>query len=239
MTAPVELVRELLYYRDMNLLDHRDWGMITAFLAGGSIALPILAPFAVGSIIALGIHKLRTAARRRRIAGVSVPPLASTPGSTTLYGIARRFRGTVTSLLDDAHVLVQHAAVKDRHGAVLLRRTEATPFLLDVEGRGPVLVTGVTRMLAASILARRFSVRRGDPRLQRMGVPGDFGIAGDLEVASIVADGPALAVTGVIENETVADLAFHRDGGVIPVMRGRIGAPVLVEDRRLIAAAIF
>jgi hypothetical protein len=81
-------------------------------------------------------------------------------------------------------------------------------------------------------------VRRGDPRLEKMGVPGDFGIAGDLEIASIVADGPALAVTGVLEDEAVADLAFHRDGGRIPVMRGKIGAPVIVEDRRLVAAAI-
>ena len=49
---------------------------------------------------------------------------------------------------------------------------------------------------------------------------------------------PALAVTGVIEDEAVAELAFHRDGGRIPVMRGRVGAPVLVADRRLIAAGL-
>jgi hypothetical protein len=82
-------------------------------------------------------------------------------------------------------------------------------------------------------------VRRGDPRLEKMGVPGDFGIAGNLEIASIIADGPALAVTGVVEDEAVADMAFHREGGRMPVMRGKIGAPVLVEDRRLIAAAIL
>jgi len=240
MTAPVELVRELLYYRDMSVLDRRDWGMLTAFLAGGSIALPILAPFAIGGILALGIHKLRNLRAKRAIAGVTIPPFATTPGSTTLYGIARRFRGTVSSLFDSAPVLVEHAQVKDKHGAVLLRRTHATPFLLEVEGRsGPVLVTGVTRMIAASILNKKLHVRRGDPRLEKMGVPGDFGIAGELEVATIAADGPALAVTGVIEDEAVADLAFHRDGGNIPVMRGRVGAPVLVEDRRLIAAAIM
>jgi hypothetical protein len=239
MTAPVELVRELLYYRDMNVLDHRDWGLITAFLAGSSIALPILAPFAIGSIIALGINKLAKARQRRAIAGITVPPLPSLPGATTLYGIARRYRGTITSLVhESAPVLVEHAQVKDRHGAVLVRRTHATPFLLDVEGRGPVLVTGVTRVMAASILAQRTRVRRGDPRLEKMGVPGDFGIAGDLEIASIIADGPALAVTGIVEDEAVADMAFHRDGGQVLVMRGKIGAPVVVEDRRLIAAAI-
>jgi len=229
-TAPVELVRELLYYRDLNVLDRRDWGLLTAFLAGSSIALPILAPFAVGSILALGIHKLHKLRKRRAIAGVTIPPLATTPGATTLYGIARRFRGTVSSLIDSAPVLVEHAQVKDKHGAVLVRRTHATPFLLDVEGQGPVLVTGVTRMIAASILGKTLRVRHGDPRLEKMGVPGAFGIVGDLEISSIVADGPALAVTGLIEDEAVADLAFHRDGGRIPVMRGRVGAPVLVED---------
>ena len=30
MTAPVELVRELLHYRDMRILDPRDWGLITS-----------------------------------------------------------------------------------------------------------------------------------------------------------------------------------------------------------------
>lgn len=241
LTAPVELVRELLYYRDMNFLDHRDWGLITAFLAGSSIALPILAPFAVGSIIALGVHKLARARRRRAMAGVVVPPFMTTPGATTVYGVARRFRGTISSLVHDASapVLVEHAQVKDRYGAVLVRRTHAAPFLLEVHDRGPVLITGVTRVLAASILAQRTRVVRGDPRLEKMGVPGDFGITGDLEIASIIADGPALAVTGVLEDEAVAELAFHRDGGHIPVMRGKIGAPVLVEDRRLIAAAIL
>lgn len=238
-TAPVELVRELLYYRDMSVLDRRDWGLITAFLAGSSIALPILAPFAVGSMLALGLHKLHRLRKKAAIAGVTIPPIVTTPGATTLYGIARRFRGTVSSLIDSAPVLVEHAQVKDKHGAVLIRRTHATPFLLDVEGRGPILVTGVTRMMAASILGKKLHVQRGDPRLERMGVPGELAIAGDLEISTIVADGPALAVTGLIEDEAVADLAFHRDGGRIPVMRGRVGAPVLVEDRRLIAAVIM
>lgn len=239
MTAPVELVRELLYYRDVSALGRRDWGFVTAFLAGSSIALPALAPLAIGSMVALGLHRLHTARRRRAIAGVTIPPMATTPGATTLYGVARRFRGTVSSLIDSAPVLVEHAQVKDKHGSVLVRRTHATAFLLDALDRGPVLVTGITRMMAASIFARRVRVRRGDPRLEKMGVPDELGIAGDLEIASIAADGPALAVTGLIEDEAVADLAFHRDGGRIPVMRGRIGAPVLVEDRRMIAAAIL
>ncbi len=238
MTAPVELVRELLYYRDMRMIDRRDWGLITAFLAGSSLALPILAPFAVGSLIALGVDKIRKLRRRGGIAGISLPPPLPAPGATTLYGIARRFRGTVSSLIDEQHVLLEHAMVKDRHGAVLLRRTETMPFLLEVENRGPVLVTGVTRVKPTSLLSKKLVVERGDPRLERMGVPTEFAVAGDLEIASIFADGPGLAVTGVLEDESVAELAFHRDGGNIPTMRGRIGAPVIVEDPRLIAAAL-
>ena len=237
-TAPVELVRELLYYRDLSLLGRREWPLVTAFLAGSSFALPLLAPFAVGSMIALGVHRLRGARRRHAIAGISIPPAAAAPGAITLYGIARRFRSTVTSLVDDAPVLLEHAAIKDRSGAVLLRRTEAAPFLLDREERGLVLVTGVARMTAAHVLAQRLAVRRGDPRLEKMGVPRDLAITGDLEVSSVAADGPGLAVTGLVEDEAVAELAFHRDGGRIPVMRGRVGAPVLIEDRRLTAAAL-
>ncbi len=239
MTAPVELVRELLFYRDMQIGNHRDWTMVTAFLAGSSLAMPVLAPFAVGSIIALGIHKLRTRRRRQSIVGIDMPAVTAAHGSTTIYGVARRFRSTVTSILDDAPVLVEHAVVKDRKGAVLLRRCEAVPFLLElVDGSEPVLVTGVARVAAANAFAQRFAVKRGDPRLARMGVPADLAVAGELEVTSVAIDRADLAITGMIEQESVVELAFHRDGGRIPVMRGRTGAPVLVADRRLLAAGL-
>src|SRR3954464_284129 len=80
MTAPVELVRELLYYRDMRFNNHRDWGMLTAFLAGSSLALPILAPFAIGSLVALAVHKLRREQRRRSIVGIDMPIAAAPQG---------------------------------------------------------------------------------------------------------------------------------------------------------------
>jgi hypothetical protein len=231
-------VRELLHYRDMGLRHQREWALATAFLAGSSLALPLLAPFAVGSLLALGVNRLRGARRKRTIAGISIPPVTAAPGAVKRYGIPRRFRATVTSLVDDAPVLLEHAVIRDRRGAVLLRRTCAAPFLLEQGERGLVLVTGVARVATPHMLARRLAVRRGDPRLEKMGVPADLAISGDLEVASVVADGPALAVTGPIAHEAVAELAFHRDGGQIQVMRGRVGAPVLVEDRRLIAAAL-
>ena len=236
MTAPVELVRELLYYRDMKMVRGRDWGMITALIAGTSIAFPVLAPVAVGSMIALAINKLVSLRKRAAIAGIALPPVAAALNATTLYGTPRRFRGTVTSLVDDAPVLLEHAVVRDRAGAVLLRRTEGAPFLLESADRGPVLITGSARLTTLGSFARE--VKRGDPRLHRMGVPDDLALAGELQIATLGQDGPGLAVTGVVEEESVAELAFHRDGGQIPVMRGRIGAPVLVEDRRLVAVAL-
>jgi hypothetical protein len=238
-SAPLELVRELLYYRDMRLLRHRDWGLITAFLAGSSLALPILAPFAVGSGVLMGIDKLRKLRRNNTIAGIVIPPAIAAPEATTLYGVARRFRGSVPSLVDESPVLLEHAVIRDKRGAVLLRRSEVVPFLLDIEHRGPVLVTGVARMMSStSVLAQRVRIRRGDPRLSKMGVPVDLAVIGELEVASVTADGPHVSVTGILEDESIAELAFHRDGGRIPVMRGRVGKPILVEDPRLIAAAL-
>lgn len=224
--APVELVRELLYYRDMRF-GQRDWGMLTAFLAGSSLALPILAPFAIGSMIALGVTKLHGLRHRPSIVGIDMPIAAAPSGATTVVGVARRFRGTVSSLVGAVPVLVEHAVVRDRRGAVLLRRAEHAPFLLEIAGRGPILVTGGARLTSGDGIAQRRRVQRGDPALERMGVPADLAIAGELEVTSVAADG-GVSVTGVIEEEAVVELAFHRDGGRIAVMRGRAGAPVLV-----------
>jgi len=239
MIAPVELVRELLHYRDMRTIGSRDWGLVTALLAGSTLAFPVLTPIALGSICALGIHKLRTTLRPRdQIAGIAMPMTPAAVGARTVYGVARRFRATIASLIDDMPVLAEHAVVRDRTGSVLLRRSDGAPFLVDIEAEDAVLVTGFARVTSATVLARRIHLPRGDRRLARMGVPPDLAISGELEVTSVTPGGPALAVTGVVEEESVAELAFHRDGGRVPVMRGRAGAPVLVADRRLIAAAL-
>ena len=230
MIAPVELVRELLYYRDMRLVNQRDWGLVTAFLAGSSLALPVLAPFAVGSMIALGAAKWRARRQRSAINGVVVAPPPPQAGSTTIYGIARRFRA-------GGDVLLSHTSVSDTRGAVLVRRIEAQPFLLECAD-GPVLVTGAARLLAPSFVASRERIRRDDPRLRAMGVPTDFAIAGELEISRLEIDAAHVAVTGLLGTEAVADLAFHRDSGSISVLRGRPGAPVIVSDRRLVGVAL-
>jgi hypothetical protein len=234
MVAPVELVRELLYYRDMKMVSGRDWAFITALLAGSSIAIPILAPVALGSIVTLIAVKIAKL-RRSPIAAVDLPPVKSASGATTVYGIAHKFRSTVTSLVDAAPMLIEHATIRaKRSPSVLLRRIEHAPFLLElVDDGGTMLVTG-TMHVRSSLSMHHVWVKRGDPMLAKLGVPGDLAIAGALEIHRIAEEGPVLAVTGVVEDEAVAELAFHRDGGLTPVMRGVAGAPVIVEDRRLI-----
>jgi hypothetical protein len=241
MVAPVELVRELLRYRDMKMVSGRDWAFITAMIAGGSIAFPVLAPIALGSMVALGVSKLRELARRRAIAGIELPALQVSPDARTVIGRARKFRGTVSSMVGEAPVLLEHAVVKDKAGGVLIRRSTGTSFLLDREDEGPLLVAGVARLVAPGLFgtsAHREAIKRGDRRLRSMGVPADLAISGDLEISRLDESELLISVTGVIEEESVAELAFHRDGGQIPVMRGRAGSPVLVEDCRLLAAAV-
>src|SRR5262249_57139981 len=121
------------------------WGMIAALIAGGSIAFPVLTPVALASIAALGVHKLRTARKRRAIAGVELAPPQTAPGATAIAGTARLFRATVGSLFDRERVLAKHLEIRDRHGALLLRRTESAPFWLEpADGAEAVLVTGTT-----------------------------------------------------------------------------------------------
>jgi hypothetical protein len=242
MVAPVELVRELLRYRDMKISSGRDWAFITAMIAGASIAFPMLAPVALGSMVALGAAKIGQLRKRRAIAGIELPAPPIVRGARTEVGIARKFRSTVASVVDErAQVLLEHAIVSDAAGGVLIRRSAGTAFLLDRGEAGPLLVTGALRLVAPGLAGRAPAsepVTRGDPRLRRMGVPADLAIAGTLAVSALVEDDLAIAVTGVVEEEAVADLAFHRDAGRIAVMRGHAGAPVIVEDRRLVGAAL-
>src|SRR5512134_2145210 len=53
LVAPIPLIRDLLRYRDLSLAAERDLGLITALIAGGSVAVPILAPVALVSLAAL------------------------------------------------------------------------------------------------------------------------------------------------------------------------------------------
>jgi hypothetical protein len=244
----------------MKMASGRDWAFITAMIAGGSIAFPVLAPVALGSMLVLGATKLRELKRRALIAGIEMPALHRATGAHTVIGTARKFRATVASVLGEAQVLLEHAIVKDRAGDVLIRRSASTAFLLDRAhtasggasrsgeagptdraSGGPMLVTGAMRLVAPGLFGRtplREPIKRGDPRLRRMGVPADLAIAGELEASTLLEDDVEIAVTGIVEDEAIADLAFHREGGTVPVMRGTPGVPVLVEDLRLLAVGL-
>ncbi len=57
--------------------------------------------------------KLRGEARKRTMVGIALPSVVPPAGATTLHGIARKFRGTVASVLAAQPVLVGHAVVRD------------------------------------------------------------------------------------------------------------------------------
>lgn len=237
MVAPAELVRELLYYRDMKMVSGRDWAFITAMIAGGSIAFPVLAPIALGSIVALGVGKLRELQRRRTMVGVDLPVPSWRGSVEVVVGAPRRFRGTVQALAEDAAVLHQHIVVRDDAQRVLIRRSVGAPFLLDRADGERVLVTGAMRLVGRKRRADETPdahIDRHDRRLRAMGVPASFAIAGRLETLTVVEDDAPLAIIGVLEEEAVAELAFHRDGGTTRVMRGVAGAPLLAMDPGLV-----
>ncbi len=229
MVAPVELVRELLYYRDMKVITGRDWGMITALIAGSSIAFPVLTPVALASMAALGVHKLRTARKRRAIAGIELAPPVPPPGATAITGTAWRFRATVGSVLDREPVLAEHVELRDRSGALLLRRSASAPFWLEPEDGGePMLVLGVSRRWSTRPAPQRLEVRAAARALRELGVPDDLQVRGALEVATL-REATSVVVVGRLEHETIADLAFHRDGGRVQALHGTSGAPLVIN----------
>jgi len=225
MVAPVQLVRELLAYRDMKIVSARDWGMITGLLAGASIAFPVLTPFVVGSLVAATVQKARRMKAKKAVTGIEVPAPVIAMGATAVSGIARKMKACIASL-DGNDVLAEHAEIRDGDG-VILRRSAGAPFWLDRDGEPPVMVVGAMRRIG-HLPGHVREIERGDEVLARMGIPKDFAISGELEIASI-AEAMRVTVLGALEDEIIAEAAFHRDGGQVPVMRGRPGMPLLVS----------
>lgn len=244
--APVAIVRELIAHRTSRAhggAAGRHLGLAAAFLAGSALAAPALAPVALGVLAAAVGQRAHARRARRALPSAVLPAAAPPPGAVTLHGVARRFRATIASILDEAPLLLEHVAVVDRAGGVVVRWTASAPFWLELDAGAtaapsPVLVTGAARVAPASMLVRRVPVARGAARLAHLGLPPELLAAGALEVVAVPADAGELAVTGTIEEEALAELAFHRAGGRAAVMRGRAGAPVLVAERRLIAVGL-
>jgi len=244
MVAPMELVRDLLGYRDMRLAAERDLSLITALLAGGAFALPILLPFA---IVSVGALLVRVPLRRRReraiaerhVAAVTLPPPRPAPQAVTMIGAVRAFRSSLASIVDGTRVLAEEISIAlgdPRFGLeVLMRRSRHVPFLVQPAAGGPILIEGEVRILERippGIRTVRYgAVRRGDPLLDRMGIPPDMRIAGDLHCGRVIATQEhEVEVTGCIVEEPIPEFAFHRDPGVTRIMRGEPGRPVLVAN---------
>ncbi len=235
--APVELVRELLAYRDLSLAGERDLGMITALVAGSTFIFPILWPVAVAS---LGALVVRVPVRRWRdrdrianpVAGIVVPP-PHPPGDAVLKrGTVRRFRGEVRpSIWDDAPVLVEEIAIDAPEGGVLVRHARAAPFLFEGDDHLPVLVRGPVRLVPVPAWtegARK--IKPGDPLLAGLGLPTDLRVRGIAHRTRLV-EGMAVTIAvsrAGIGEEAIAEYAGLRDGGVTRVFRGVAGEPVLL-----------
>jgi len=242
MVAPIHLIRDLLGYRDLRLAAERDLGLVTALLAGGSLAVPILLPFAMVSLAALLVRvplrrRRERALAERHVAAVALPPPLPPPQAVTIIGTARPFRHTLPSLVDGNRVVAEEVSIAlgdPRFGLqVLMRRSRAVSFLVEPAAGGPIVIDGeirvIERLPPGTLAARYGRIRRGDPLLARMGVPDDMRIDGNLHGGRIEAGGPyEVEVTGRITEEPVAEFAFHRDPGVTRVMRGEPGRPVLV-----------
>jgi hypothetical protein len=244
MVAPLPLIRDLLRYRDMSLAAERDLGLVTALLAGGSIAVPILMPFALASLAALAVRVPLRRRRARRLANQDVSPVAPAPalpapGAVTRVGIARPLYGcAIPSLVDERPMLVEDVALASTGalGGMLFRASRSAPFLLETSGPDldrdrAIVITGVVRWVPNVPTAeiRRRAVHRGDPLLARLGLPDDLRLDAELAVDGLAPESAtSIEVNGVITEERVPELAMYREGAAVMVMRGEPGRPVLV-----------
>ena len=236
--APAELVRDLLTYRDLSLSAERDLGLITALLAGGSIAVPILLPFALVSLGALAVRvPLRRLRARRhaehRVAAIRIPPPAAPARAVSVSGTVRAFRGgTIRSIWDGAPVLAEEVVIEVGDG-VLLRHAAAAPFFVERDRGERVLVRGPIRLAAEPRWTeggRR--VRAADALPRAMGLPRGLRLRGVARRTRLIEGRPsAVAIaTGLESTEALPEHAGPREGGTTRILQGAPGAPVLVGD---------
>lgn len=231
MVAPLAGLRELMSYRDMNIVAERDMWMITALLAGGSIVMPFLLPV---SLLTLGASAVQARRRRRLrseqpIAAIAEIRALPAPSAITVQGPARPLRTPVRRPWDGGATIAAELAVR-WVGGLFLRATASAPFVLDTE-HGAVIVTGVIRFAPPLLKYRVASPPEtgGDePRLAALGVPPDWRFAGIIHVDEVT-DRAVVRVTGVANEEPVPERSSYRDGGVALVMRGTVVSPVLLE----------
>lgn len=230
--APADLVRELLVYRDLSLAAERDLGLITALLAGGSIAMPILFPFALFSLGALAVRapfrRLRARAQaEHRVEPIRLPPPVAAARSVAVEGAPRRFRnGTVRSRWDGADVLAEEIAIETADG-VIVRHASAAPFFVDAGGER-VLVRGHVRLsVAAAWTIGGRAIDPTDALPYELGLPHDLRVRGVARRTRLV-EGARVIAIGPQSFEALPEHAALRSAGVTRVLVGEAGAPVLI-----------
>jgi hypothetical protein len=190
-------------------------------LVAGSLFAPITVPIGLGAgAIVGGIMWARS--KRRIVAMADLAP-AQSKAVVTKTGIARKLRETLPALADQAPVLAEQVEIR-RRGGLLFRRLAAVPFFVELDAGERLVVAGLVRIKRTPV---HHAIARKDPRLAALGIPESYRISGGLETAG-VREGDPIKVTGELATEIVSDLAFHRDAGEVPVMRGRAGAVVVV-----------
>jgi hypothetical protein len=233
--APADLVRDLLAYRDLSLAAERDLGLITALLAGGSIAIPILFPFMLVSLGALVVRvpmrRLRARAHaEHRVEPIRVPPPMAAARAIVIAGEVRRFRGgTVQSRWDGAPVIAEEISIESGDG-VIVRHAAAAPFFVDADGER-VLVRGHVRLIAEpSWTVGGRKIRAGDALPYDLGLPRDLRVRGVARRTRLIETAVASSVIaiGVESFEALPEHASLRDGGQTRVLVGEPGTPVLI-----------
>lgn len=234
MVAPLSGLRELMSYRDMNLIAERDMWMITALLAGGSIVMPFLLPVSLLTLGASAVQARRRQRARREQPIAAIADTRAVPAADALAvrGLATPLRAPARRPWDDGPTLAAELSIRSL-GGLFLRATATAPFVVDADG-GAVIVTGVVRF-APPMLAYPATtppdVSGQDPRLAAIGVPPAWRFAGIIHVDE-VKEGASVRATGIVTEEAVPERSSYRDGGVTRVMRGTPLSPVLLETER-------
>jgi hypothetical protein len=235
MVAPLAGLRELMSYRDMNLIAERDMWMITALLAGGSIMMPFLLPVSLLTLGASAVQARRRhkARRDQPIAAIVDTRPAPPPEAVSVRGRVTPLRALVARPWDGGNTVAAELAVRWVDG-LFLRATASAPFVIDGD-EGAVVVTGVYRFAPPMLVyypATPPDLGGDEPRLAAIGVPATWRFAGQLHVDEVT-EGQVVRATGLVREELVPERATFRDGGVSRVMRGTPGAPVLLETTRV------
>jgi len=236
--AEIEASAALLHYRMPGDVTRRKAGIRSAIAgvgvaAGASIAgVVLLGPIAwaalpviaYGSMVGTGVVASLRDRKYRSVVGIDVSDPVTGDRAVERAGVARPLTGPVTSRIDDTPVLVEHIVLRTR-SAILLRSVRATPFLVGAESDA-IAIAGEVRLATA---AKTSKLRATDPLFARLGIPAGMLPSRVVVDVRTIRPGDPVVARGVLEDATLQELAFHREGGQTDAMHGRRGSVVVVR----------